>query len=150
MFGSTDLIVPRPERAAAEEAMTADHWKEIERLEGPFWGPVHRLLERLNSRIWRLIDSLQALIVPAGSRYDKVRAIVRALLIGLAGATLLWGFIRLAGYLINVPMARHSTAPVMQVRRRFLHYFVLNFLGASLAVAVFFTLNAWLADALAP
>lgn len=150
VFRSTDLIVPRPERAAAENAMTVDHWKEIERLEGRFWGPVHRCLERLNSRIWQLIDVMQRIIVPSNSRFDKVRAIVRALLIGLAGAILFWGFIRLAGYLINVPLARRSTAPVMPVRRRFFRYFVLNFVGASLAVAVFFVLNAWFADALAP
>jgi hypothetical protein len=130
--------------------MTIDHWKEIERLEGPFWGPVHRSLERLNSYIWRLIERVQALIVPISSRFDKVRTIVRTLLIGLAGAILFWGYIRLAGYLINVPMAWHSTAPVMPIRRRFLRYFILNLLGAGLAVAVFFILNAWAADALAP
>jgi len=75
---------------------------------------------------------------------------VRAALIGFAGAIVLWGFLRLSGYLINIPLARRSTAPVMRIRRRFFAYFVLNFLGASVAVAVFFVLNAWLADLLAP
>lgn len=149
VFSSTDLIVPRKERAVAEQAMKPAQWKEIEKLEGSFWGPIHRFLERLNARIWKLIERLQSLI-PATRRFAKVRMVARAVLIGLAGAVLLWGFLRLAGYLINVPMARRSAAPIMAIRRRFFTYFVLNFLGASLAVAIFFILNAWLADLLAP
>jgi len=43
VFGSTDLIVPRRERADAEAAMLPAQWKEIEKLEGPLLGPVHRL-----------------------------------------------------------------------------------------------------------
>lgn len=147
VFSSTDLIVPRVQRAAAEQAMTPERWEEIEKLEGHFWGPIHRCLERLNAGIWQLIERLQS-IIPAG--FARVRTVARAVLIGLAGAVLFWGFIRLAGYLINLSMGRRSKAPIMAIRRRFFRYFALNFLGACLTVAVFFILNAWLADLLAP
>lgn len=148
VFSSTDLIVPRVQRATAENAMTPERWEEIQNLEGRFWGPIHRFLERVNAGIWQLIDRLQS-IIPAG-RFARVRTATRAVSIGLAGAALLWGFIRLAGYLINLSMARRSKAPIMAIRRRFFRYFALNFLGACLTVAVFFILNAWLADLLAP
>jgi hypothetical protein len=51
VFQSTDLIVPRSVRAEAESKMTLDRWKEIEIVEGPFWGPVHRFLDRTNARV---------------------------------------------------------------------------------------------------
>lgn len=145
VLGSTDLILPRGERAAAETAMTPDQWKEIDELEGKFWGPIHRFLERLNRRIWALVEGISSL-APTG----RLRGAARSICIALAGAVLLWGFLRLAGYLINIAMARRSAAPIMAIRRRFFTYFVLNFLGAIVAVAAFFVLNGWLADFLAP
>ena len=47
---SADLIVGRSTRAAAERSMTPEMWDEIQKTEGPFWGPIHRFIERVNTR----------------------------------------------------------------------------------------------------
>ena len=143
VFSSTDLIVPRRKRAAAEKATTPEQLKEIDELEGSFWGPIHRFVHRSNARIWHLIHLLVGLVP-----FPKAQKVLRPVLIGLAGAVLMWGFLRLVGYLINVSMARRSAAPIMVIRRRFMAYFAANFLGACIAVAAFFVLNGWLAEIL--
>jgi hypothetical protein len=51
VFQATDLIVPRSARAAAENEMTPAMWDEIHATEGPFWSPIHVLIERVNSSI---------------------------------------------------------------------------------------------------
>lgn len=150
VFQSADLIVPRPTRAEAERKMTHELWDQIQRAEGPFWGPVHRFLDRTNAGIWNLIDWINRLLTYPIRDFPKTSTLVRRVLTSLAGSVLMWGFIRLAGYIINVLAARHLSSPIMIVRRRFFKYFALNLLGAIAATAIFFVLNGWLADYTAP
>lgn len=146
VFQSTDLIVPRPERAAAESAMTPDQWNEIRTVEGPFWGPVHRALDYTNARVWQLIDTIQRIVTSPLQRFPKVHRVARALLITIAASVFMWGFMRLGGYLINVYKCRQLTSPIMIVRKRFFRYFGLHFIGAVGATVVFIVVNGWLAE----
>jgi hypothetical protein len=146
VFQSADLIVPRQQRAQAETEMSSDLWKDIERIEGPFWGSIHKFLDRLNAKIWASIDAVgRVLSYPLGRNARSV-AVIRRILIALAGAVLFWGFVRLAGYVINISLAGRLSSPIMVVRRRFMKYFLLNLLGAILATALFILLNGWIAD----
>lgn len=146
VFSSVDLIIPRDERAAAEAAMTKEQWALIPATEGPIWGPLHRFVERINASIWKWIELL---ITPLRSLPGILVSIARALLIGIAGSVLMWGFIRLAGYLINVLACRRLDVPVMRIRRRFLGFFGKVLLGAVLGTAAFIVGNGWAADWLA-
>jgi len=146
VFQSADLIVPRPIRVEAESKMTSELWDEIQRAEGPFWGPVHRFVERTNAGIWNWIDAIHRFLTYPIRGFAKSSTLVRRVLISLAGSVLLWGFIRLTGYMINVLAARHLCSPIMIVRRRFFKYFGINLLGAIAATAMFIVLNAWLAE----
>jgi hypothetical protein len=126
--------------------MTTDLWEEIEIAEGSFWGPVHRFLDRANAKIWKLIEAIQRTLCYPLHSFPKFCLVVRLVLITLAGSALMWGFIRLGGYLINVCAARHLTSPIMEVRKRFFKYFSLNLLGAIAATLIFIVLNGWLAE----
>src|SRR5205085_9127638 len=98
VFQTTDLIVPRAERANAEALMTDDHWDEIRSREGRFWGPLHRLTERINVPVWHSIHLLQrGICYPVRHRVtERHRQIVEQFLIGAAGIILMWGFVRFA------------------------------------------------------
>lgn len=146
VFQSTDLIVPRADREAAERAMTSNQWEEIQTVEGRFWGPLHRSLERTNARVWHLIDGIQSIATHPLRSFPKLQRVCRALLITGAATVLMWGFIRLGGYLINVSVCRRLTSPIMTVRKRFFRYFGLNLVGAIVATAVFIVVNGWLAE----
>jgi hypothetical protein len=146
VFQSTDLVVPRQEREAAEKAMTPAQWKEIQAIEGPFWGPIHRALDYTNARVWHLINRIQEFITYPIRGFPRVHRLARALLITVAATVFMWGFIRLAGYLINVYKCRKLTSPIMIVRNRFFRYFGLNFLGAVGATVAFIVVNGWLAE----
>ena len=146
VFQNVDLIVPRSKRAEAEGQMTEDGWGAIESAEGRFWGPLHRFLERMNRWIWVSIDALTNIICFA---VPKLKPVVKSVLMVLAGCTLFWGFIRLAGYAINVSAAGRLCLPIMTVRKQFFRYFGLTLLGASIAAAIFILLNGWLAEYLA-
>lgn len=150
VFQSADLIVPRKDREEAESRMTSALWKEIERAEGPFWGPVHRLLDRTNARIWRLIDAIQNVVTFPFRRFPRCYAIVRPVLVTLAGSILMWGFIRLGGYVINVYAARRLTSPIMEVRRKFFKFFGLSLLAAVLVTLLFILFNGWIAEWMEP
>jgi hypothetical protein len=150
VFQSADLIVPREVRAQAESQMTRERWAEIEKVEGVLWGPIHRFLDRINAKIWAYIDAIQSFVTLPIRSHKNFGIMVRRLLISLAGAVLFWGFIRLAGYTINVLVAGRLSSPIMIVRKRFFKYFGLNLAGALVATAVFILLNAWLAEWLEP
>lgn len=150
VFQTSDLIIPRPVREEAENKMTPDLWKEIELVEGPFWGPVHRFLHRTNAGIWKLIDTVQRVLTYPFRASSKYITFLRRVLITLAAAVLMWGYIRFAGYVINVYTARYLTSPIMTVRKRFFKYFGLNLLGAIGATVIFFLFNGWVAEWLEP
>jgi len=150
VFQSADLIVPRAIRAEAESNTSADQWSEIRIAEGRFWGPIHRFLERVNSGIWNMIDIFAKKLTNPIRRFPKLSLFVRRMLVTVAGSVLMWGFIRISGYLINIPAARHLTSPIMDVRRRLFKYFLLNLVGAIIATAAFFVLNGWLVDYTGP
>jgi len=150
VFQTSDLIIPRPVREEAENNMIPDLWEEIELVEGPFWGPVHRFLHRTNAGIWKLIDTVQRVLIYPFRASPKYSIFVRRLLITIAAAVLMWGYIRFAGYVINVCKARHLTAPIMTVRKRFFKYFSFNLLGAIGATVIFFLFNGWVAEYLEP
>ncbi|CAG0941488.1 hypothetical protein BROC_01471 [Candidatus Brocadiaceae bacterium] len=142
VFLSADLIVSRSIRAEAENNMTPEMWNEIQMVEGRFWGSIHRFVERANAGIWRAIES----IAYPFRRFHKLYGYIRRVLIGLAGSVLMWGFIRLTGYIINVLAAGHLSSPIMIVRKKFMKYFLLNLLAAITASAIFFLLNGWLIE----
>ena len=150
IFQTTDSIVPRSERAKAEKDMTTQQWEEIEIKEGNFWGPIHKFFERINSCIWNLINFLQITLTFRLDQSSKYSKLVRRVLLTLAGSFLMWGYIRLPGYLINIYFGRHLTSPIMKVRRLFFKYFLLNFLGAIGATILFFLINGWIAEWLEP
>ncbi len=150
VFQSVDIIIPRSEREIAENNMTTELWKDIEKAEGSFWGPLHRSIERINIFIWNLIDSIHRILIYPIRKFPKLSLFVKRTLIALAGSILMWGFIRLAGYLINVSAARHLDSPTMSIRKRFFRYFILNLIGAIVATAIFIVLNGWLAEWTAP
>lgn len=150
VFQTADLVVPREVRANAENRMAPDHWRQIELVEGPFWGPIHRFLDRTNASIWNLIDAIQRLLTKPLRVSRKYDASVRRVLIAVAGTVFMWGYIRLAGYLINVYKARHLTSPIMTIRKRFLKHFGLSLLAAIAATLLFFLLNGWIAEWLEP
>ena len=150
VFQTADLIIPRNIRENAEKSMTPAQWKQIERVEGRFWGPVHRFLDRTNAGIWKLIDIAQRAITFPFRNSRRYVTLVRRVLITIAGAVFMWGYIRLAGYLINVPAAGHLKSPIMIVRTRFLRNFGLSLLGAIVATAFFFLCNGWVAEWLEP
>jgi len=149
VFQSADLIVPRHIRAEAEGQMTDQLWAEIQSVEGRFWGALHRFFHRINALIW---EGIGALTDPDTTltRAQTFRVFVRRVLISLAGSVLLWGFIRLPGYVIHVFAARHLSSPMVLVRRRLFKYFSLNLLGAVAATLMFVVVNAWLAGWLEP
>jgi hypothetical protein len=150
VFQSVDYIIPRAEREIAENKMTTKLWKDIEKAEGSFWGPIHRLIERINTIIWNLIDSIHRIFSYPVRMFPKLSLFVKRIIIALAGSILMWGFIRLSGYVINVIAARHLDSPIMYVRKRFIRYFILNLIGAIVATAIFIILNGWLAEWTAP
>ncbi len=150
VFQSADMIVPRPIRAEAENNMTSELWSEIQNVEGSFWGPVHRFFDRTNARIWKMIDLVHHILTYPIRRFPKLCALIRGVLISLAASILMWGFIRLAGYIINVVAAGHLSSPIMIVRKKFFNYFLLNLLAAIAVSAVFFVVNGWLVDCCFP
>lgn len=150
VFQTTDLIVPRSDREAAEEAMTRDQWEEIETVEGPFWGPMHRFLHRTNARVWQLIETILPIASFPFRSFSRIQKAIRALLITIAGTVFMWGFIRVGGYLINVYACRRLSSPIMNVRRRFFRYFCWNMIGGIVAASAFIVVNGWLAEWTAP
>ena len=86
------------------------------------------------------VTNLACLPAPKGKR------LVKSVLMVLAGCILFWGFIRLAGYVINVSAAGRLCLPIMTVRKRFFRYFGLTLLGATVAAAIFIVLNGWAAE----
>lgn len=150
VFQGTDFVIPRSVREQAENNMSPDQWKDIENVEGPFWGPIHRFLDRTNAGIWNLIDKIERLITYPIRRFPRLIAFIRPTLKSLAASILMWGFIRLAGYLINVPKGRHLGSPIMSVRERFLKFFGISLLGAIVATFIFFVVNGWVAEWLEP
>lgn len=150
VFQTADLIIPRRVRESAEKDMTPALWKEIEKVEGPFWGPIHRALDRTNAGIWKLIELIQRILTHLFPHSPRYATYVRRTLITIAGAVFMWGYIRLAGYLINVSIAGHLESPMMVVRKRFLKNFGLSLLGAIGATALFFLCNGWVAEWLEP
>ena len=150
VFRTTDLLIPRKDRAKAEDHMTDALWRQIDRVEGPFWGPIQRFLDRTNAKIWYLIDAIQrflAKLFRVPRRYEKY---IRYALIALAGAVFMWGYVRLAGYLINVYKARNLTSPIMIIRKRFLRQFGLSLLAAIVATLLFILCNGFVAEWLEP
>lgn len=150
VFQSVDFIIPRIEREIAENNMTPKLWNDIAKAEGSFWGPLHRLIERINTIIWNLIDSIHRISTFPIRKFPKLSLFLKRFLIVLAGSILMWGFIRLSGYIINVSAARHLDSPIMSIRKRFIRYFILNLIGAICAAAIFIVLNGWLAEWTAP
>lgn len=146
VFRATDLQIPRHLRAIAERQMKEGGWKQIELVEGRFWGPIHRFLHRTNAAIWHLIDATQKLLLRLLHLPRKYRAFLRCALITFVGAVFMWGYIRLAGYLINVSKAGHLDLEIMKIRRRFLKTFGWNLLGAIVATGLFFLYNGWVAE----
>jgi hypothetical protein len=142
VFGGADLFVPRSEREQAERDTSTEQFTEMQALEGWFWGPLHRLCETVNSWIWRLVGTITGFFDSA----PRIQPWVKRIAGGLAAVIFQWGFIRLAGYVINALAARKSSAPIMAIRRRFLKMFVVSLIAALAATAGFFVVNAWLAD----
>ena len=150
VFQSADLIVPRKDREEAESKMTPALWKEIELAEGPFWGPIHRFLDRTNARVWRLIEAIQRIVTFPFRRFLRCYALLRPLLVTLAGSILMWGFIRLGGYVINIYAAGRLKSPIMVVRRKFFKFFGLSLLGAIVSTLLFILFNGWIAEWMEP
>lgn len=150
VFQTADSIVPRSQREKAEKDMTPQQWKEIELVEGTFWGPIHRFFERTNAGIWNLIHYSQRFLTYPLRRFSKYSIFIRRLLITFAGSFLMWGYIRLPGYLINLYAARRLNSPIMSVRRRFFKSFALSLLGAIGATLVFIVINGWLVEWMEP
>ena len=150
VFQSADLIVPRNDREEARSKMTPALWREIELEEGQFLGPIHRFLDRTNTRIWKLIESIQRVLTFPFRRFPKSYVIVRPVLVTLAGSILMWGFIRLCGYIINIFGARRLESPIMVVRRKFFKFFCLSLLGAIVAMLLFILFNGWIAEWMKP
>ena len=146
VFQSVDFIIPRKERADAENRMTPQLWNEIEKVEGPFWGFLHRVLDRINARIWNIIDLTNNIITYPIRKYPKLSLFIKRILITLSASVLMWGFIRLSGYVINVIAARHLNSPIMIVRKRFFRFFILYLIGAIVATVIFIITNGWLAE----
>jgi len=150
VFQTTDTIVPRSEREEAEKSMTPDQWNEIEFTERKFWGPAHKFFDQTNAGIWFLIHFFQNILTFNSKKFPKYSLFVERVLITIAGSFLMWGYIRLPGYLINLYFARHLTSPIMEIRKRFFKSFTRNFLGAIGATIIFIVINGWLAEWLEP
>ena len=71
-------------------------------------------------------------------------SIVRRILFSLAALLLMWGFIRLAGYLVNLAFARNVNAPIMRIRKRLFRFFAINVIGAVAATAFFIVASGWI------
>lgn len=147
VFGSTDVLVPRAEREQA--AHTPELKKQEREIEGPFWGRIHRALDDYNRWVYNFRDWL---LKPFDWRplvwIPRVQTIAKLVLTGLAGAVLMQGFVRFAGYSVNLYACRGWKCPMLEVRRRVYRYFWLNFLGAIGAFLVFYWASGWFVQAL--
>lgn len=130
--------------------MTRNDWNDIKIAEGPFWGPIHRFVESVNTRIWKIINDILSFISYPVRNFPKIITFLHGVLIMLAGTILMWGYIRLIGYTINIIAARKLSSPIMAVRKKFYKYFFLSLAGAIVATLVFIYLNGWVADRYSP
>lgn len=146
VFQTTDLVVPRAERAKAESQMNPDLWIEIEIAEGPFWGSIHKFLDHTNARIWHVVDRIKDVLIWPFPRREKYSLLARRIAIALLGVVFFWGYIRLAGYIINIIGSRSVSSPIMITRRKFFRFFCIHFVGAVAATVLFIVMNGWLID----
>lgn len=145
VFNSADLYVPRSARAKAEDKSTPEELENIYKVEGKFWGSIHKFLEYVNEKIWGLLSRIT-------SSLNKIfkNAIMNSFLEkffkSLAGIFLFWGFIRISGYIINGIAARKLRVPIMGARKKLMKFYWINLLGAIALAFLFFILNFLLLD----
>ena len=146
VFQTTDLIVPRSERAEAELNTTQDMRKGISESEGLIGSTLHNFFHEINHRIWQSIDLIETLTLSIFKMFSGnlfFKSAIRRILISLASIIFMWGFIRLSGYIINLIFAWKFDAPIMRVRVRLFKFFIANALGAAFATAFFIFLSGW-------
>jgi hypothetical protein len=134
-------MVPRTEREKAEAAMNTELWTEIKKTEGAILGTAHQFLEHINKMIWHFVNNFERLLNIFSQRIPKLKKISKRLSMYLAGFFLMWGYIRISGYIINILSASKLSSPIMIVRKRMMKHFVLNLLFAIIATALFYILN---------
>lgn len=145
VFDGADLVVPRNERAKAEEAMPSNWKSDMYLHEGKLWGGVHRVSDNLTAIIWNAVDIMEKLIWIL-TKNARIGRLARTLFIAIFGAILWWGYIRLFGYILNISASRGVDSPIMRVRRKLFKNFGYQLLAAVCACAVFLIINGFFAE----
>lgn len=136
VFESAYLVVPRSDRESAYSMTTEEHYKAIDIAQGIFWGRIHSLSHIANEWLWKLTDFIRIRIF----RSEESR-IVRLIVIEILGGLLMWGFIRLIGYLVNVPLTLNIEAPVLAIRRKVFFVFCVCLCTAIFGIVLFYIVN---------
>ncbi|HAX48665.1 MAG TPA: hypothetical protein PK850_11220 [Ignavibacteria bacterium] len=149
IFQNTDYIVPREERAKIEKSTSKKQFDKIFKTEGKFWGNLHEKLEEINRKYYKVIEFFHAKLLFKFSKESRYSKFIRSLLIG-AGGIFLWGYVRLAGYIINLIGARKLKYPILEMRRKFFKHFILIMVLAVATSVMIVLLNNYIVKKIHP
>lgn len=139
VFESAYLVVPRSERDAAYDETTEEQYRAIDQAQGIFWGRIHSFTHTVNAWLWNLTDYIRKRILRSGQS-----RIVRLIVIEVLGGLLMWGFVRLLGYSVNVPLTLNVEAPVLEARRKTFFVFGVCLCTAMLGVVLVYVTSGLL------
>lgn len=149
IFQNTDYLIPREERAKIENSTSKEQFREIFKIEGKLWGKIHEKLEEINRKYYQIIESIHTKLLFNFSNESLYSKIIRSLLIG-AGGIFLWGYIRLAGYIINLIGARKLKFPILEMRRKFFKHFIKIMIFAIVTSVIIVLLNNYIVQKIHP
>lgn len=159
IFWNTDILVPRFKRNEEFKKMTQEQEQEIKNKEGKFWWAIHQWLERRNINIWDITHFVEDKIVYPMFLYNRCviripvvnlykpsncrvwKSFLHYMVIAFTAVFFMWGFLRLTGYLINITLCHSLDNPKMNVRKRLFKYYMVNFIGGTVATIYFFSSN---------
>ena len=148
VFESAYLAVPRAERDAARAMTTDEQVENIEISMGKL-RPLHHHLHETNRAFYDFSDwlilKLSSLFKSHGLAEGNLVAIgIRKAIREIYGGMMMFGYVRLAGYIIYVPGTWSIDAPTTRTIRKTFTFFVFCAVVALIAAMVFFWGNSFL------